>query len=373
MNAQRLKDRITERLDPKVKNIIIHIASWLVVLVFTLVNIDDLSINPYHVKFKLPLWIICLVVFYVNYLILIPRLMTRRRTLYTVCSLFLIYVSFASYNTHIQCIIKQEHSQHAPSQPDPHKSSHDSRILRSYNPLARRNQPAIYRLLLVYVVSILFGLTKRWKEEEQRRKEIEREHIASELNYLKAQINPHFLFNALNSIYSLTIPHSDKASNAVLKLSAILRYMLYETDRRSVSLSDELSVIENYLGLQQLRFTDKTSLSFVKSGNTDHYRIEPLLLIPLIENAFKHGVDSSEPSYINIAITITDGRLVMEVANKIVGIQKNAGSPGGLGIKNIRRRLELLYPGRHTLLANESEGIFRVRLSIPLSNDRPTT
>ncbi|MDE7355832.1 MAG: histidine kinase [Rikenellaceae bacterium] len=360
----------TARLNIKSKTLFIHIAAWLGVLIFTIVNIDGMSINSHSLHFKLPLWILSIILFYINYLILLPRLAKNRRTLYAVCSFLLVISCIASYNTYIHYLFNRNRPGTKTTATQPQKVQH---IVNHYNPFTRRNQPTTYRFLLVYAVSLLFGLTKQWKEEEQRLKEIEREHIASELNYLKAQINPHFLFNALNSIYSLTIPHSEKASNAVLKLSSILRYMLYETDRRSVSLSDELSVIENYLGLQQLRLTDKTSLSFVKSGTTDHYRIEPLLLVPLIENAFKHGVDSSEPSYINIGITVTDGRLLMEVTNKIVSTQKNSDIPGGLGIKNIRRRLELLYPGRHTLSADESDGIFRVRLSIPLGSDRLTT
>ena len=144
--------------------------------------------------------------------------------------------------------------------------------------------------------------------------------------------------------------------------------MLYETDRSSVSLSDEISVIENYLGLQQLRLTDKTNLTFAKEGATEPYRIEPLLLIPLIENAFKYGIDSSETSYIDIKLKIDDGRLVMEVKNKIVGMKKE-DKAGGIGIRNIKRRLELLYPERHVFRADEKNGEFLVYLSIPLSKE----
>lgn len=379
--------RLNRFIETNTKSLSLHTAAWLVVLVITLVNTDDMRFNTWQLKFNLPMWFCYLFIFYVNYLVLIPRLMIKRRSvLYALSSLMLLTATFAAQKSYMQYWRRidlghrLEHIMESSAE-QIYGRSRDEMIhriereitkcydIRQYNPVSRQNQPMISRMLLVYAVSLMLGLTKRWKFEEQRRKEIEREHIASELDYLKAQINPHFLFNALNSIYSLTIPYSDTASNAVLKLSSILRYMLYETDRSSVSLSDEISVIENYLGLQQLRLTDKTKLTFVKEGATEPYRIEPLLLIPLIENAFKYGIDSSEASYIDIKLKIDDGRLVMEVKNRIVGIEKKDDNAGGLGIRNIKRRLELLYPEKHVFRAEERNGEFFVYLSIPLSSD----
>jgi len=379
-----------KRQETNVKNLSLHTAAWVVVLIITLVNTDDMSFNTWQLKFNLPMWFCYLIIFYVNYLVFIPRLMIKRRTVtYMLCSILLLAGVFTVQKLYMQYWRKADLSQRLEHISNSsaehmfgrkreeliHRIEHEIERcynIKQYNPVSRQNQPVIYRMLLVYAISLMLGLTKRWKFEEQRRKEIEREHIASELDYLKAQINPHFLFNALNSIYSLTIPYSETASNAVLKLSSILRYMLYETDHTSVSLSDEISVIENYLGLQQLRLTDKTRLTFVKEGATERYRIEPLLLIPLIENAFKYGIDSSEPSYIDIKLDINDGRLVMEVRNRIVNIKKRDDNTGGLGIRNIKRRLELLYPDRHTLKAEERNGDFFVYLSIPLSKDDQT-
>ena len=373
-------------IEANAKSLSLHTAAWLVVLVITLVNTEDMSINTWQLKFDLPMWFCYLAIFYVNYLVLIPRLMMKRRSVvYVLSSLVLLTVAFTVQKSYMQYWRKTdlnhrlEHIMESSAE-QMYGRNRDELILKiereidrcysikQYNPASRQNQAMISRMLLVYAVSLMLGLTKRWKFEEQRRKEIEREHIASELDYLKAQINPHFLFNALNSIYSLTIPYSETASNAVLKLSSILRYMLYETDRSSVSLSDEISVIENYLGLQQLRLTDKTNLTFAKEGATEPYRIEPLLLIPLIENAFKYGIDSSETSYIDIKLKIDDGRLVMEVKNKIVGMKKE-DKAGGIGIRNIKRRLELLYPERHVFRADEKNGEFLVYLSIPLSKE----
>ena len=373
-------------IEANAKSLSLHTAAWLVVLVITLVNTEDMSINTWQLKFDLPMWFCYLAIFYVNYLVLIPRLMMKRRSVvYVLSSLVLLTVAFTVQKSYMQYWRKTdlnhrlEHIMESSAE-QMYGRNRDELIhkiereidrcysIKQYNPTSRQNQAMISRMLLVYAVSLMLGLTKRWKFEEQRRKEIEREHIASELDYLKAQINPHFLFNALNSIYSLTIPYSETASNAVLKLSSILRYMLYETDRSSVSLSDEISVIENYLGLQQLRLTDKTNLTFAKEGATEPYRIEPLLLMPLIENAFKYGIDSSETSYIDIKLKIDDGRLVMEVKNKIVGMKKE-DKAGGIGIRNIKRRLELLYPERHVFRADEKNGEFLVYLSIPLSKE----
>lgn len=390
------------------KNIAVHVSAWILLLLTLMLNTRDMSIETWMIKYNLPLWVFFLIIFYVNYLILIPRLMMKRKTVtFVLSSIILVaacYTLNKCYLQYIREIELKERLEHVINNSDEATSGKRREELikrlnreidrsfriESFDPFMKQNQSLIYRMLLVYVVSLVMGLGKQWKHEEQRRKEIEKEHISSELDYLKAQINPHFLFNALNSIYSLTLSQPDNAGNAVLKLSSILRYMLYETDRKNVSLSEEMNVIENYLGLQKLRLTDKTRLSFERTGVADHYRIAPLLLVPLIENAFKYGVDSSEESFIDINITIEEGRLSMTIRNKIVrqGINKIVGGKsgsrqetksegqgyrqGGIGIKNIRRRLELLYPSNHTLKAEEQNGEFFVYLSLPLGKEIKT-
>ncbi|MEG0500490.1 MAG: histidine kinase, partial [Rikenellaceae bacterium] len=188
----------------------------------------------------------------------------------------------------------------------------------------------------------------------------------AELALYKAQINPHFLFNALNSIYSLVLPHSELASDAVIKLSSILRYMLYEADKKYVSLDKEMEVIRDYLALQKFKFNDVTNVSFRIEGSLAGYSIEPLLLMTFVENAFKYGADNITPSFIAIDVAVIDGYFIMSVRNKIV-IAQSKSENSGIGIKNIKRRLDLIYQENYMLDIKKEDGeIFSVKLKLKL-------
>ncbi|MFI3322021.1 MAG: sensor histidine kinase [Rikenellaceae bacterium] len=229
-----------------------------------------------------------------------------------------------------------------------------------------RNMTIFYGIMFIFSISIIIRFMERSKKEEERVASLQQEKISSELEYLKQQINPHFLFNALNSIYSLTILNSESSSDAVLKLASILRYMLYETDKDRVQLEDEIEVIENYLGLQQLRLTSKTEVNFTKIGNTEPYRIEPMLLIPILENAFKYGINSSKHTEINILLEVENDNLTFICENKIVKLKVD-NKNSGIGIKNIRRRLDLLYEDNYTFKAGAKDDTFIVKLVLPLN------
>lgn len=366
--------------------VILHIAGWLSILLINLLDMDDMTIRTRTLNINIPMWIIYIALFYINYSILIPKLLFRKKTLaYIFSALLLLCICFVSFKTYLQSLRKEtlleriEYLKEEKKQKEHPKFPYDWELkklhwriddvysISQYNPLTPPNLPMVSGLLLVFATSMILRFSQRWKKEEKIRIATEKEHIASELEYLKQQINPHFLFNALNSIYSLTIPYSTPASNSILKLSSILRYMLYETNRKQVMLSDEISVIEDYIGLQELRLTPKTKVTFRKEGSPEGYKIEPLLLIPLIENAFKYGIDSTDPSFINISIKIENNRLIFETDNKIA-VKKKENENSGIGIKNIRRRLELLYHKDFILNTYAKDNVFFVYFAIPLSH-----
>ncbi|MCC8088018.1 MAG: histidine kinase [Rikenellaceae bacterium] len=234
----------------------------------------------------------------------------------------------------------------------------------NYNPLEGYNSSYFFLLVFFYLASLAVSFIEKSGKESERRSELENEKVAAELAYLKQQINPHFLFNTLNAIYSYTIPISDEASEAVLKLSAILRYMLYETDRDRVPLSDEISVLYDYIELQKLRITDMTEIKFDITGNPSEHLIEPMLLIPILENAFKYGVDSLRNSFIYILLKIENNKIIFDVSNRIVRREDGHEGSSGIGIKNIRRRLKLIYGNNYQLITEEKDGIFYVSLSL---------
>jgi LytS/YehU family sensor histidine kinase len=217
----------------------------------------------------------------------------------------------------------------------------------------------IFPFLVIIVFSLMLRVSSRWRETE-------REKMNAELSYLKAQINPHFLFNTLNSIYSLAIMKSDETPTAVVKLSGMMRYVLSETATDFVSLEKEIIYIKNYIDLQKIRFGESISLEFVVNGQTNGHQIAPLILISFIENAFKHGINAEEDSVIKIKIDITAEELFLNVFNKKVAVHISEENKSGLGVENTRNRLELLYPKRHKLSIYDTEEQYLVELSIIL-------
>ena len=207
-------------------------------------------------------------------------------------------------------------------------------------------------------VSILaygWGLTANWFQGEKIRKELENKRLAAELSFLRMQINPHFLFNSLNSIYSLSLKKSDFAPQAILKLSDMMRYLLYEREDAShmVALHKEIEYLENYIALQKIRFNHGQHIEFLTEGDDSNQKIAPLLLIPFIENAFKHGLLTDSANPMKIYLLIEGKRLILQVKNR--KNLNNKDSNEGIGLENVNKRLKLLYPGKHQLTITESE------------------
>ncbi len=212
---------------------------------------------------------------------------------------------------------------------------------------------------LQFIIILIFSLLLKVREQLKR---TETEKANAELNYLKAQINPHFLFNTLNTVYSLSILKSDKTPDAIIKLSDMMRYVLSDGNTNFVPLEKELNYISNYIELQRMRLTSNIKLSYNCEGNRFDKKIAPLVLIPFIENAFKHGVNSEENSEIDIKIMISETQLELFVKNKCVTANNNTLNKSGLGIENTRQRLNLLYPENHTLKISEEDHCFTVIL-----------
>jgi LytS/YehU family sensor histidine kinase len=200
---------------------------------------------------------------------------------------------------------------------------------------------------------------------------IEREKLEAELKALKSQINPHFLFNTLNNLYSLTLDKSDKAPNLVLKLSDMMRYILYECNDRYVFVDKELDFIKNYLELQRIRLDEAIPVSINVKGSASQNKIAPLLFEPLIENAFKHGAYGKKNNgFVNILFNFEEkDKMELLIENRFDNKWQNeVEERKGIGIKNVTRRLELLYPDKHDLKISRQDDLFKVVLQIDLSN-----
>ncbi|QJD77325.1 sensor histidine kinase [Spirosoma rhododendri] len=218
----------------------------------------------------------------------------------------------------------------------------------------------LFLFLVGVFVTLSLRVSGRWRQTEQER-------VASELSFLKAQINPHFLFNTLNSIYALAIEQSPHTADAVVKLSSFMRYVTRDTGNDWVPLQRELDYIEQYIDLQRLRLADTATVSYTRNGSTAGLQIAPLLLISFVENAFKYGVNPAVDSPIRIAATLQNDQLHLHVGNRKVRQASSAGESGGIGLANTRARLALLYPDRHTLTITDQADTFIVDLTIQLA------
>ena len=213
--------------------------------------------------------------------------------------------------------------------------------------------------LLAIVTSILWSFYNRLKDTENER-------LSAQIASLKSQINPHFLFNTLNNIYATAIDTSPKAADMVDKLSEMMRYTMRDTQQDFVLLEDELNYISNYIELQKLRLDRSVKLEYSSLDDIPALQIAPMLLIPFIENAFKHGVNSEQKSHIKIDIVMNKNELRLSVVNNKVDIQQNTSERSGLGIENTKHRLDLIYPANHLLVINDTEKQFNVSLYINL-------
>jgi two-component system, LytTR family, sensor kinase len=300
--------------------------------------------------------------FYFNFYYLLPRLFKNRRIFSYVLSLMAALIFLCVQ----QLILETWFLRLYPRRPD--------RFYPAGAVLAKNGKDGmIYLITLQHALSsgtvilLLSGFIKLAHSlfiSEKQKKILENERLNAELNFLKLQINPHFLFNTLNSIYSQAHFKSEQTEHSILKFSRIMRYVLYDSTAEKISLSQDLEYISNYIDLQKLRLSKNITIHYDVPGTVNGLVIAPLLLITFIENAFKHGISYTAPSEIKIAIAVTGNQLLLTVGNAMT--QSSREASGGVGLINAQRRLNVLYPGRHTLDVVENNHLYIVNLKIEL-------
>src|SRR5579875_760125 len=215
---------------------------------------------------------------------------------------------------------------------------------------------------LLVLIGGFIHLAFSFIKNQDEKRALENAQLHAEVHLLKSQINPHFLFNTLNSIYTQAYQKSPHTQQSILKLSEILRYMIYDTTSESIALEKDIHYLASYIDLQRLRLPKKVAIHYKVEGSLSGLYIAPLLLITFVENAFKHGISYAQPSAINIAITVVDKTLTLVVSNPL--ITNNTFAANGIGLKNAKRRLELLYPHQYTLAITEEHNLYTVHLKI---------
>jgi two-component system LytT family sensor kinase len=224
-------------------------------------------------------------------------------------------------------------------------------------------------MLLFSVLGALLSSFFRWLEQNDIRMNLEKQQLVSELAMLRLQLNPHFLFNTLHNIDALILREPDTASRLLIRLSAMMRYMLYESRENRVLLKQEIEYIEDYISLQNLRGTPGDFVKFRLEGDPGNTKIAPMLLLPFIENAFKHYKKENAIDGINIKLVVSQNRIFFHCVNSYQPQDKHKDKTSGIGLSTIQRRLALIYPGRHTLLLDDKAPVFDVRLTVDTYED----
>ena len=306
---------------------------------------------------------------YFNMEILIPRFFIKKKYLhyagYTLASFVLLYLFY-------DFVIPQIYKAVMP--PPPEEVRHWMRQADGvprrdfFNPMRKmRIVYALTQTLAIFFLSTAFKTSQIALRREKEASDLKGENLNSELKFLRSQINPHFLFNALNNIYSLSILKSEKTPETILKLSDMLRYIIYDCNAEKVPLTKELNYIDNYISLQKLKMEnmDNVKVDFTKAQGD--FLIAPMILIPFIENSFKHSsIEDQKNSWISMTLSTENDELNFHITNSLPAKIQSLDSASGIGLENVRRRLQLIYPGKHTLDVTLKELEFSVALRITL-------
>ncbi len=303
--------------------------------------------NPFHSPVFICINILLFIYFYVNAFLLMPKLFLRKKYfLYAgITSALLVFILFV------------------PGWINSFSHRENMLATRFRNP----DMLIVFLFLVVFLMSACIYIMQQWLHAEKRNRAIEHDKLETELAFLKSQINPHFLFNTLNNIYSLAVTKNEFTADAILKLSDMMRYVVTDGKLDIVPLSKEIEYLQHFIELQKIRLTDKVRVEFHVSGETAAKQIAPLLLISFIENAFKHGVSAHAEALITINIFIEQQQMELYVANNVHSMRQLDGCSSGTGLLNARRRLNLLYDQKHSLHISASEELFEVRLLIDLT------
>ncbi len=369
----------------KLLTVIIHISIWscflLLPFIFQQHSKDSPSpegISP-HFRAVLVISNIYLITFYyLNTLILIPRLLFKKNWgLYIACIVaFLVlflylpeWLSLLFTDPMADNLTPMGMKGFAPHPFDTTLANHPPPPPRSHG--HRRHHfhffsGSYWIFLLVFAISTCISVIQQWLRLEANAKEIEKEKLGTELQFLKSQVNPHFIFNTLNNIYSMALTGSDKTASSILKLSAIMRYIISDAAINFVSLEKEVEFTRNIIDLQMERLTDKVSVDFFVHGSTENKMIAPLMFIPFVENAFKYGVSTKQATKIVFDLNANNNEIVFSATNTKVKSESDNRETTGIGINNVKRRLALLYPEKHKLQIDETDDLFSVKLQIVL-------
>jgi two-component system LytT family sensor kinase len=381
--------------------IIIHIAGWLLFMAFPLLFLNGRSTISTFALLESPhYWLFCItyiVLFYFNAYVLFPKIFLHKKYInYTIISFCLLScICFLQpYDKLLRNNLRRNIGMQRPEGASlnggfgPGVQPTGDKIGMPANNTVRAQQftqgspqfqqfprpgwggarrfdiTSLFLFVMIMALSTAIKTVQQWQVTERRVISVEAEKASAELSFLKAQINPHFLFNTLNNIYTLAVTNSANTAESIMKLSNIMRYVTDDVTEDFVSLQSEVACIEDYIDLQRLRLGGKTKVYFNITGIIAQQKIAPLLLMTFVENVFKYGVNKQHESAIDINLRVAGNTIIFMCVNPIFERKENIERTG-IGIANTKKRLEQLYPGKHILNINNNNNQFRVVLTLP--------
>ncbi|HEX8060476.1 MAG TPA: histidine kinase [Cyclobacteriaceae bacterium] len=350
MNAFLYKHRV----------VLLHISFWCVYLSFFLYNMNarpprpgspesDITVaisrTAFHVAFNM-------LVAYINYFIFLPRFLENRVLGKYLLEFSIPFIIITTLRVYLQrwMVDGYTHQEHY-----------------FYSSIYVVQMTATSLFIVIFVGMLRFA--KDWFELEAKKKELENEKLTAELNFLKEQINPHFLFNTLNNLYYLAYTKSDNTTEVIAKLSQMMRYMIYESNSPLVDLNKEIEYMQNYVSLERLRLNNQIPIEFIVEGTPAGTKVAPLILITFLENAFKHGVSGdNKNAWVKLSIALSGKNCIYTVENsKINGVHSDHAGKSGIGLQNVKRRLELTYPEKYDLEVKDLSDRYYVQLKLVLN------
>ena len=351
MSTTKLRDFLW-----KYREAVIHVCFWVFYLFMTEFALGTFweSFDKYFLRI---LFLTFPLVFYVNAFWLIPKCLKKKRWVVYIFAVLLLCLVIEVFKSIVVCIQEYE---------TPLSVDFYSKFSATFF-----DEFSLLTPFLIYLgVSFAYRFTKDWIVNIGLVERLKAEKVSAELAFLKSQVDPHFLFNTLNSLYGLALEeNSDKTAEGITKLGTLMRYNLHDSQAEFISLEKELDYIDKYIALQKLRLTERNTISFqteINKEDINTLKIVPMLLIPFIENAFKHGLSPSEETFVDIKISSDEEKLILKVNNSLPQTNRRM-EESGVGFKNAEDRLNLLYPNAHKLFAEEQTGVYVLHLEINLS------
>lgn len=344
--------------------IYIHIIAWVLLFTFPLImesHSDGIRWKDYSWHLVMPTSF--LIIFYVNYWVLVPKCLFRKeRSRYLLYNALLIVGLVAFFHLYYMPAVQAYlagNSATAQELPDPHRPPRWAFVVKDC-------------IVFTFVAGLgtVIRLSMQWQKAETARQEAEQSRMEAELNNLRNQLNPHFLLNTLNNIYALIMFDTPRAQEAVQELSRLLRYVLYDNQQRLVALPKEAEFIRNYIELMRIRMPANVTMDIdIGIDPSSKTMIAPLIFISLIENSFKHGISPTQPSHITIRLSEKDGLVTCHTGNSNHPKQSNDKSGSGIGLGQVRRRLDLIYPMRYRWTCTADEKLYVSTLTIDTRHD----